>query len=61
MAIVQPRPTRGQDSTRPATIDQRIGHAAIATYLGRLARRRVTRRGTCPSTPDAGQRAEVAR
>ena len=61
MAIVQPRPTRGQDSTRPATADQRIGHIAVATYLCRLARRRVSRRGFGPSTPDTVQTAEVAR
>ena len=61
MAIVQPRPTRGQDSTRPATADQRIGQIIVATYLCRLARRRVTRRGFCPGALDTARRAEVAR
>ena len=56
-----PEPTCVHRSTRPATADQRIGHAAVATYLGRLARRRI-RRGFGPSTPKATQQpAEVAR
>ena len=56
-----PRPTIRQSSRLPATADRCIGHVAVATYLGRPARRRVTRRGTCPSTLDAARRVEVAR
>jgi hypothetical protein len=34
-------------------------HRAVASYAGRLARRRVTRRGFGPSTPDALRPTEV--
>ena len=61
MAIVRPRPTTAHSSAFRAYPDQRIGHVAVATYLGRLARRRVTRRGFCPGALDAARRAEVAR
>ncbi len=35
--------------------------SAVATYTCRLARRRVSRRGFGPSTPDTERRVEVAR
>jgi len=61
MAIVQPHPTRVHRSTPLATRDQRIGRAAVASYTGRQARRRVGRRGFGLPVLDAVRQAGVAR
>ena len=47
--LSHPEPTMPYRSTFPAAPDHPIGRVAVASYLGRLARRRTTRRGFCPS------------
>ena len=68
MAIM-PRPTLQCSAARylpvPRCVSQRRSdpgtHCALASYLGRLARRRVNRRGFGPSALESARQTAVAR
>ena len=57
----QPEPTTPRIARPVPILTTGSARSAVASYTGRLARRRVTRRGTCPSALDAARRAEVVK